>query len=109
MHPMVFGEFGPEPFDGLLDLSGAANRLDRAREFGNHAVARTAEYSALVLADEPVDQFAAVLKNPIGPFFVGAHHAGEARTIRAEDGRKLAFWPALFHRTSGTTACIQPI
>ena len=50
---------------------------------GDHAVARSAEYSAIVLADEPVDQLAAVLKNPIGPFFVGAHHAGEARTVGA--------------------------
>jgi hypothetical protein len=83
MHPMVVGQFGFEPFDGLLDLGGAANRLDRAEEFGNHAVARTSEYSAFVLADKPVDQLAAVLKKPISPFFVDAHHAGEAHTIGA--------------------------
>jgi hypothetical protein len=49
------------------------------------------------------------LKSAIGTFFVGAHHAGEARTIGAEEGRKLASWAVLFHRTLGNriTVCIQ--
>jgi len=99
MHPPVFRGVGFEQFDGMLDLSGAPDRLDRTREFGNHAVASRGEYPAIVLADEPIDQRAAVLKDTIGPFFVSTHHAREALTIGAEDGRKLAFRPVLFHRT----------
>jgi len=46
----------------------------------------------------PVDLLAAGLKDPIGPLLIGAHHAGIARAISVEDGRKLACWPVLFHR-----------
>jgi len=99
MHSLVFGEGGSQSLNGLLDLHRGPNRFYRAWELGNDAVPGSAEYPALVFPDEPIDLLAAGLKDPIGPLLIGAHHARIAHAISVEYGRKLACWPALFHRT----------
>jgi hypothetical protein len=99
LHPVVFGDIGPGRRDGLLDFRRRPDRFDRARELRNDAVAGGAEDPAFVGADEPGDQLARGMKDPIGPLLIGAHHAGIARAIGAQDGRELASRPVLFHRT----------
>ena len=70
-HLVFFGQlrvFDPELF---LDRDGTAYRLDRAAELSDDAIASGAKDAAIMLADQPVDDYAIVFEGLEGRFFVG--------------------------------------
>ena len=74
-YALVLGHLGIAVDHRPLDLGSAADRIDDAREFDQHAVAGRPDDAAAVLLDLGIDQFAAMglepferpfLVNPIG-------------------------------------------
>ena len=74
----------------LLDRGGAAHRLDRARELGDHAVAGGAEDPAAVPGDQLIDDLAAGVQQRERALLVGRHEARIADHIGRENDRELA-------------------
>ena len=65
--PVLGRQGGVALAQGLLDVDSAGQRLDDAREVGQHAVTRRADDAAVVLGDEPVDDLAAGSKRACVP------------------------------------------
>ena len=74
-------QFGVALFEIPLELDRTAHCLNRASEFGDHAVTGTAEHAAIVLGDQPADSLAVALKRAGGCFFIRAHHPAVADDI----------------------------
>ncbi len=74
-----------------MNLDRAADRVDDARKFHQHAVAGGLHDAPVVLGDAGIDQFATVgLQRRDGAHLVGSHKAAVADHIRRQNGRKPA-------------------
>ena len=84
--PAVLGHTGLAIDHRPLQLGGAADRVDDAREFHQHPVAGGLDDAAGMLADLRVDELAAMrLEAFVRAFLVRAHQARVARHIGGED------------------------
>ena len=90
LEPVLRREGGVALAQGPLDVDGAGQRLDDAREVGQHAVARRADDAAVVLGDEPVDDLAAGPQAGVRAGLVVVHLAREADRVGAQDRGQLA-------------------
>ena len=90
LEPVLRREGGVALAQGLLDADSAGQRLDDAREVGQHAVARRADDAAVVLGDEPVDDLAAGPQAGVRAGLVAVHLAREADRVGAQDRGQLA-------------------
>jgi hypothetical protein len=74
-----------------LDLDRAAHRIDDARKFDQHAVARRLDDAPMMLPDFRVDQLAAMRLQPAeGALLIRPHQPRVTRHIGSEDRRKAA-------------------
>ena len=84
--PAVLGHTGLAIDHRALQLGGAADRVDDAREFHQHPVAGRLDDAAGVLADLRIDQLAAMrLEAFVRAFLVRSHQPRIARHIGGED------------------------
>ena len=103
LEPVLGRQGGVALAQGLLDVDSAGQRLDDAREVGQHAVTRRADDAAVVLGDEPVDDLAAGPKPGVRAGLVAVHLAREADRVGAQDRGQLAPPPA--RRAFGSRFC----
>ena len=82
---------------GFLEIDGAAHRLDRAGELGQHAVAAGAEDAPVMPGDDVVDDLAEIAERADRPVLVVGGQARVADDVGDEDGGKLALDVRLFH------------
>ena len=87
-HPAVLGQLGVADPELFLDRDGAAHRLHRAGELGQHAVAAGAEHPAVMPDDQAVDNFPIGLEGSKRRLFIGRHQPRVALDIGGEDCRK---------------------
>jgi hypothetical protein len=71
-----------------LDLNGAANRVENARKFGEHAVPGRISDPASMPHDELVDKGATGGQRRHCRFLIPAHQAAVTLDIRGEDRRE---------------------
>jgi hypothetical protein len=90
LEPMLRQEGGVALTQGVLDADSAGQRLDNAREVGQHAVARRADNAAFVLGDEPVDDLAAGPQAGVCSGLITVHLVREADRVGAKDRGQLA-------------------
>ena len=86
-----FGDAFIAGLQRLLDLHGAANRLNRAGEFGEDAVTGRAEDAALVASDQAIDDRPLRRQNLTRGLFVLAHLPAVPDGIGRENGGQPAF------------------
>jgi hypothetical protein len=69
-----------------LNVHGAANGIDHAGKFNQHAVAGGFDNAAAVFSDTGIDQLAAVrLERGMGPHLIGAHQAAVTNHIGGQN------------------------
>ena len=86
-HPSPF-LFAVGPLKGRLDLDRAANRVEDAGEFGEHAIPGGIRDPTSMSGDELVDNGATGEQRRHRRFFVAVHQAAVALDIRGEDRRQ---------------------
>ena len=106
-HAARFGKVGVPSLDLLLDRSGAAHRLDRARELGHHAVAGGGEDPAVVPPDQLVDHLATGVQRGERAFLVGRHEARVAGDVGRENDRQLAGDARVVHVRPQKARCLE--
>ncbi|MEJ2435649.1 MAG: hypothetical protein P8Y53_21820 [Pseudolabrys sp.] len=81
-----------------MDVEGTAHGIDRAGEFGQHAVAGGLENAALMLGDFRIDNLApAVLQRRQRALLVGAHQPTVADHVSRKNGRQPPYGAPLGH------------
>jgi hypothetical protein len=104
----LFGYVGLAVEHPALHLGGAADRVDDAREFHQHAVAGIFDDAPVILLDLRIDQLLEMrLKAFIRAFFVSAHQARIAGHIGGENCCETARrgrWFAARHRCDKAVA-----
>jgi hypothetical protein len=83
-----------------LDLDRAMNRVEHAREFGEHAVAGCVRDPASMPRDEVVDKAATGGQRCHRRFFAAVHQAAIALDIRGKDGRQTSLKRRSLHPKS---------
>ena len=90
--------------DDFLDRDGALDRIDRAREFDQRAIAHQLDNAAVVFVDQRLDRlFPERLQARDRACFVGLDQAAVADHIRGQNRRQLSL-DARRHRFASTRA-----
>ena len=89
---VIFGQANVSLRHPALDVGGAFDRVDDARELGQKPVAHQLEDDAPMRRDRRLDQFDPVRLKPLeGPRLVQLHQPAVADDICGEDGGELPF------------------
>ena len=99
-HPSPFRLTIVRAFKCSLDLDRAMNRVEHAREFGEHAVAGCVRDPASMPRDEVVDKAATGGQRCHRRFFVAVHQAAIALDIRGKDCRQTSLKRRSLHPKS---------